>query len=210
MDEINLPDINIGRPGCMDSVPDPEVPLSTPFSERNFLRQTAPPEFGPALVSLIESADPSSPRAATSVEGMVQRGAALFGVDLTAFANRMVPGRMPSWGDGLDLHAINQADRKLDCAGCHTPVHRTGKSPADVGAEHLSYVWAPIFSDLLLHQGPVIDAERFAPAPRDPVVVPGRLAIRPSLPSICPATSPMMRSPSSRLPPRERSSARRP
>ena len=171
MNEINMPDINIGRPGCVDSVPDPEVPLSTPFSERNFLRQTAPPEFGPALVSLIESADPSCPRAATSVEGMVQRGAALFGVDLTAFANRMVPGRMPSWGDGLDLHAINQADRKLDCAGCHTPVHRTGKSPADVGAEHLSYVYAPIFSDLLLHDGPVIDAERFAPTPRDPIVI---------------------------------------
>lgn len=172
MSEINLPDINIGRPGCADTVPDPEVPLSTPFSERNFLRQTAPPEFGQALLSLLKSNNPSSPRAATSTEGKVQRGATLFGIDLKAFANRMVPGRMPAWGDGRDLHAINQADRKLDCAGCHTPVHRTGQSPAEVGAEHLSYVWAPIFSDLLLHEGPVIDAERFAPTPRDPVVIP--------------------------------------
>lgn len=174
MNEINLPDINIGRPGCADTVSDPEVTLSTPFSERNFLRQTAPPEFGQPLLSLLESSDPSCPRAATSDEGKVQRGAELFGIDLTAFANRMVPDRMPEGGDGLDLHAINQADRKLDCAGCHTPVHRTGQSPADVGAEHLSYVWAPIFSDLLLHEGPVIDAERFAPTPRDPVVIPRR------------------------------------
>ncbi|HEU4678533.1 MAG TPA: hypothetical protein VFS35_03365, partial [Terrimicrobiaceae bacterium] len=35
----------------------------------------------------------------------------------------------------------------------------------------LSYRWAPIFSDLLLHKGPTIDAERFAPTPRDPILV---------------------------------------
>ena len=36
--------------GCMDTlVPDPEAPLSTPFSLRNFLRMTAPPEFGRTL-----------------------------------------------------------------------------------------------------------------------------------------------------------------
>jgi hypothetical protein len=40
-----------------------------------------------------------------------------------------------------------------------------------VGAEHLSDVWAPIFSDLLLHKGPVTDAERFSPRPRDVVVI---------------------------------------
>jgi hypothetical protein len=38
-------------------------------------------------------------------------------------------------------------------------------------ARHLSFVWAPIFSDLLLHKGPVIDAERFATRPRDPLRV---------------------------------------
>ena len=73
----------------------------------------------------------------------------------------MIPGRMPAAGDGLDPNGINQADRKLNCVGCHTPIQRTGKSPADVGAEHLSFVWAPIFSDLLLHKMPVIDAEQF-------------------------------------------------
>ena len=88
-----------------------------------------------------------------------------------AFADRMIPGRMPAAGDGLDPNGINQADRKLNCVGCHTPIQRTGKSPADVGAEHLSFVWAPIFSDLLLHKMPVIDAERFAQRPRDPLVI---------------------------------------
>jgi hypothetical protein len=63
------------------------------------------------------------------------------------------------------------ADRKLNCVGCHTPVQRTGQSPADVGAEHLSFVWAPIFSDLLLHKMPVIDAERISQRPRDPLII---------------------------------------
>ena len=41
----------------------------------------------------------------------------------------MIPGRMPAAGDGLDPNGINQADRKLNCVGCHTPIQRTGKSP---------------------------------------------------------------------------------
>jgi hypothetical protein len=170
-EEPTHPPINLDRPGCNDPVAGLETPLSTPFSERNFLRNTAPPEFGETLVSLLHSDDPLRPRAAASAEGMVQRGAALFGVDLQAFANRMVDGRMPTDGDGLDEHAIDQSDRKLDCVSCHTPVQRTGKSPADVGARHLSYVWAPIFSDLLLHEGPWVDAERFAQLPREPWLV---------------------------------------
>jgi hypothetical protein len=40
-----------------------------------------------------------------------------------------------------------------------------------VGAEHLSFVWAPIFSDLLLHKMPVIDGERFSQRSRDPLVI---------------------------------------
>jgi len=104
-------------------------------------------------------------------KALVQRGAQLFGIDLKAFSNRMIQGAMPAGGDGLDPTAINQADRKLDCVGCHTPVQRTGKSPAEVGSEQLSFVWAPIFSDLLLHKMPVINAERFSQRPRDPVVI---------------------------------------
>ncbi len=83
----------------------------------------------------------------------------------------MIPGRMPAGGDQLDPNAINQADRMLNCVGCHTPVQRTGQSPADVGARHLSFVWAPVFSDLLLHKMPAIDAERFASKPRDPLLI---------------------------------------
>jgi hypothetical protein len=164
--------------GCMDTlVPDPEVRLSTPFSERNFIRMTAPPEFGATLLALLKSADPSAPQPADSASGKVQRGAMLFGIDLTAFANRMIPGRMPETGnDGRDPQAINQADRLVGCVGCHTPVQRTGLSPAvgrdfQVVARHVSFVWAPIFADLLLHEGPVIDAERFATTPRDPLLV---------------------------------------
>jgi CxxC motif-containing protein (DUF1111 family) len=158
---------------CLSAVSTaPEVHLSTPFSERHFLRNTAPPEFGHALLDVLNSRDPARPRPGNTEAGMVQRGAQLFGIDLVAFANRMVPGRMPSGGDDQrDLHAINQTDRKLNCVGCHTPIQRTGQSPAEVGAEHLSFVWAPIFSDLLLHKMPTIDAERFSHLPRDPLVI---------------------------------------
>ena len=149
----------------------PEVHLSTPFSERHFIRNTAPPEFGDTLLSLLESGNPASHRSTQSKKGKVQRGAQLFGIDLVAFANRMVPGRMPDNGDGRDPSAINQADRRLNCVGCHTPIQRTGQSPASVGAEHLSFVWAPIFSDLLLHKMGFIDAERISVRPRDPLII---------------------------------------
>ncbi len=193
--EINIADINANRPGCNNNlVPDPEVHLSTPFSERNFLRNTAPPEFGEYLLKVLgaTSGEPGPHQNPVQRSGkgggsgggqgngndqkeqdMVRRGAELFGIDLTAFANRMIAGRMPASGDdGLDANAINQADRKLNCVGCHIPVQRTGQSPADVGAEHLTFVWAPIFSDLLIHKMPVIDAERWAVLPRNPLVVP--------------------------------------
>lgn len=170
--EINFALIDIGRPGCVPAVHPAEVHLSTPFSERNFIRNTAPPEFGDTLIKILESPQPAKRRSAESSEGKVQRGAELFGIDLTAFANRMVSGRMPATGDdGLDPHAINQSDRKLNCASCHTPIQRTGASPAEVGSAQLSFVWAPLFSDLLMHEMPSIDAERFAMRPRDPLVI---------------------------------------
>ncbi|HEV2989248.1 MAG TPA: hypothetical protein VG759_12460 [Candidatus Angelobacter sp.] len=175
MNEINLAPINAAQPGCkaaFDNPHGPEVHLSIPFSERNFIRNTAPPEFGDALLHLLQSPDPAKRRDEDGFEAKVQRGAELFGIDLEAFANRMVAGRMPASGDdGLDPHAINQRDRKLNCVGCHIPVHRTGQSPAEVGAQNLSFVWAPIFSDFLLHENPVIDAERFATRTRDPLVI---------------------------------------
>jgi hypothetical protein len=168
----------------------PNAFLSAPISERNFIRNTAPPEFGAGLLKVLEQAanqeaskkkdseDSDEMRNRQKV-GQVRRGAELFGIDVVAFANRMLPDAMPTGGDGLDPHAINQADRKLNCVGCHIPVQRTGQSPAEVGAHNLSFVWAPIFSDLLLHKGPIINAERIlkqvnasdTPRPRDPMVV---------------------------------------
>ena len=52
-----------------------------------------------------------------------------------------------------------------------------GGKPAEVGAEHLTNVWAPIFSDLLLHHMPVINGERVTTdgLPRDVVAI-SRLA----------------------------------
>ena len=159
------------------ALPNPNAFLSAPFSERHWIRNIAPPEFGEKLLSILEKKHPAG-----KLDGdlrQVQRGAELFGIDLVAFANRMIEGRMPANGDGLDRHAINQADRKLNCVGCHTPVHRTGQSPATVGVHNLSFVWAPIFSDLLLHKMPVVNPERIllqtnasdTPRPRDPLPI---------------------------------------
>ena len=158
-----------------------EVHLSTPFSIRNLLRNTAPPEFGDALLDVLQSRDPRKPLRGNSKAAMVQRGAQLFGIDLVAFANRTVGGAMKAGGDGRDDNAINQTDRKLNCVGCHIPISKTGQSPADVGAEHLTNVWAPIFSDLLLHHMPVINGERETTngLPRN-VMVTSRLATKAS------------------------------
>lgn len=173
------------------AIPNPNSFLSAPFSERHWIRNIAPPEFGGALLKVLEQAvkkntgkdlegsEDSAHSEGGAKVGQVRRGAELFGIDLVAFADRMLEGAMPMGGDGLDPHAINQADRKLNCVGCHIPVHRTGQSPATVGAHNLSFVWAPIFSDLLLHKMPVVNAEYIllqrnasdTPRPRDPLVI---------------------------------------
>jgi hypothetical protein len=159
-----------------------EVHLSEPFSERNFIRNTALPEFGDALLDVLRSDDPGKPRHGNgkkdSDAAMVQRGAELFGIDLVAFAKRTIGNKaIPATG-GAEDNAI-ATDRKLNCVGCHTPVRKTGLSPtaltsSGVGSTNLSYKWAPIFSDLLLHHMPVIDAERETTngLPRDVVVIP--------------------------------------
>ena len=163
---------NLGRAGC--EAPDTnasEVSSSTVLSLRQLIRMTAPPEFGDTLLGLLRAPDPAAPAAAGTPTASVQRGAVLFGVDLRGFANRTIAGRMPRGGDGLDPNAILQADRGLNCVGCHTPVQPTGLSPAREGGRLLSNVWAPIFSDVLLHRGPEVTPERIASTPRNPVVV---------------------------------------
>ncbi|GBE92283.1 di-heme oxidoredictase family protein [Nostoc cycadae] len=167
--------------GCRNEIPDPELPVSRPFSERNFIRSLAPPEFGRNLLAVLRAKDPSRPLPGNNPAARVQRGAQLFGIDLVAFSNRMIAGKMPRGGDGLDPNAINQSDRMVGCVSCHIPVQRTGQSPAvgdpslgpDAQAliDALSYRWAPIFSDINIHRGPVIDVERNSPIPRDPFLV---------------------------------------
>ena len=174
--EVIQADINIGRMGCMDPVPDPELGLSTVVNTRTLIRMVPPPEFGETLLGLLKSPDPMTQLPGRSPAARVQRGAILFGIDVVAFANRTIPGRMPQGGDGREPHAINRVNRWLNCAGCHVPIHKTGQSPAgespsDNVARHLSFVWAPIFSDLLLHKMTAIDAERQAPAPRTPFLI---------------------------------------
>jgi len=162
--------VNSKRAGCQSSVPSPQVPESTPISLRALLRLTAPPEFGPELLKVLNSPNPKTAGRPGTEEAIVRRGAELFGVDLVAFADREIQGRMPRGGDGLDDHAINQKDRMVNCAGCHMPVTQTGQLPTDTGTSHVNNVWAPLFSDLLLHQGPSIDGERIIPTSRLPVV----------------------------------------
>jgi hypothetical protein len=87
-----------------------EAFLSAIFSTRSLIRNIATPEFGDPLLSLLYSQDPSRRRAPDSIEGKVQRGAELFGIDLVAFANRTVRGGMTATGDGRDLNAINQPE----------------------------------------------------------------------------------------------------
>ncbi|MGD0109196.1 MAG: hypothetical protein ABSC06_34940 [Rhodopila sp.] len=163
--------VNTNRPGCVPQVTPPAVPTSTPVSLRALLRLTTLPEFGPELLAVLNSSDPNAPGQLRASAEKVQRGAELFGIDLVAFADRVIPGRMPSGGDGLDEHARNQSDRKLNCVGCHFPVTVTGQMPADTGSTHVNNRWAPLFSDLLLHQVPSIDAERISSTTRLPVLV---------------------------------------
>jgi hypothetical protein len=154
-----------------------EVHLSEPFSERNFIRNTALPEFGQDLLKVLNADNPAKPLKGNSKAAMVQRGAQLFGIDLVAFAKRTIGNKaIPATGD-LEDNAIAD-DRGLNCVGCHTPIRRTGQSPtaltaSGVGSYNLSYKWAPIFSDQLLHHMPVISAERETTngLPRDVVVI---------------------------------------
>jgi len=155
-----------------------EVHLSEPFSIRNFIRNTAPPEFGRDLLKVLNADNPAGPLKGNSKAAMVQRGAQLFGIDLVAFAKRTIGNKaIPATG-GLEDNAIAD-DRGLNCVGCHTPIRRTGLSPtaltaSGVGSDNLSFKWAPIFSDQLLHHMPVISAERETTngLPRDVVVIP--------------------------------------
>lgn len=128
-----------------DKVPDPEIKAEVVLRLRDLIRNIAPPMQDASLYE-----DP--PMSQTAID--VQAGARLFGIDLDAFRSRMIPGRQPvSFGDP-DADKGIAKDRMLGCVTCHIPIMKTGISPAKLGAEQLSNRWAPIFSDLLIHQNP--------------------------------------------------------
>ena len=47
--------VNVNRAGCANTVPSPELPLSTPVSLRALMRLIAPPEFGKTLLLMLQS-----------------------------------------------------------------------------------------------------------------------------------------------------------
>jgi hypothetical protein len=71
-------------------------------------------------------------------------------VDFDAFRSRMTPGMVPPGVSAAANRGV-ATDTGLGCVGCHTPIQRTGQSPASIGADALSHRWAPVFSDLLIH-----------------------------------------------------------
>lgn len=159
--------LNAGNPGCVDPVPDPELSVQEVENLLTLLRLLGVPELDPCLLGL------SARCASGASRAEVERGARLFGVDLDAFRSRLIPGRRPVG----DANAIDQRDRKLNCVGCHTPIARTGQSPAALGGRHLSNKWFPIFSDLLIHDMGEVTPERLAPTPRPPHEVYGSFDI---------------------------------
>lgn len=150
---------NVDRGVVCDQAPDPELEENVILSLRDMVRLIALPELDQCLLGASDTCDtPGVTRAS------IENGAQLFGIDLNAFRSRMIAGS-PVVGDA---NAINQADRQLNCVGCHTPIVATGQSPADIGAEHLSHRWVPLFSDLLIHDMGEVTPERRAPVLRAP------------------------------------------
>ncbi|HUG55127.1 MAG TPA: di-heme oxidoredictase family protein [Vicinamibacteria bacterium] len=130
---------NVGR-NC-DIAPDPELRAQEVVNLRTLIRLIGIPEFDARLLQNPPADDEARD---------IQTGAVLFGVDLAAFRSRMIAGMTPV-GTGPDAERGIAADRKLNCVGCHTPIMPTGRSPAALGASHLSNRWVPLFSNLLLH-----------------------------------------------------------
>jgi hypothetical protein len=141
------PNVNTADPMCVAGGPTPNLTAARVLSLRDMIRNIAPPMQASTLFENPPTGDAAE----------VQEGATLFGLDLPAFQARMTSDDVNP-GDFSDdtNHAIAN-DRKLGCATCHIPVFRTGVSPAEIGgAENLSNRWAPIFSDLLIHQNPEV------------------------------------------------------
>ena len=142
------PNVDTVDPTCNAGGPTPNITAARVETVRDLIRNIAPPMQASSLYE-----DPPTDAAAVAV----QAGAKLFGLDLSAFRARMTSDNVdPAAYSDETNHALAN-DRQLGCASCHIPVFRTGVSPALVGgAENLSNRWAPIFSDLLIHQNPEV------------------------------------------------------
>ena len=142
------PNVATADPTCNAGGPTPNITAKRVETLRDLIRNIAPPMQASTLYE-----DPPTDAAAITV----QAGAKLFGLDLGAFRARMTADDVdPAKFSDDTNHAIAN-DRQLGCANCHIPVFRTGVSPATIGgAENLSNRWAPIFSDLLIHQNPEV------------------------------------------------------
>jgi CxxC motif-containing protein (DUF1111 family) len=160
---------NNADPACRnaDSIPDPELLDVDVLNVRTLLRLLGITALDDCLLGNSDVCESG----ATRVD--VERGAALFGVDVDAFRSRMIPGRAPVGDD----NAVNQADRQLNCVGCHVPILATGGSPAEIGARHLSQRWIPIFSDLLMHDMGEVIPERRLPIQPPPYEIDGTFDI---------------------------------
>lgn len=145
---------NVSRGVACDAAPDPELTEEDIFNLRGMIRMVSLPELDQCLLGTSANCDTPG-----VTQASIENGAMLFGIDLDAFRSRMIAGMTPMG----DANGINQADRQLNCVGCHTPVVPTGQSPAEIGARHLSHKWVPLFSDLLIHDMGEVTPERRAP-----------------------------------------------
>jgi Di-haem oxidoreductase, putative peroxidase len=142
------PNVNTTDPNCIAGGPTPNITAARVLTLRDLIRNIAPPVQASSLYE-----DP--PTDADAI--MVQAGAVLFGLDLTAFRARMTSDDVDPSQSSNDTNQALANDRMLGCSTCHVPVFRTGVSPAQIGGtENLSNRWAPIFSDLLIHQNPEV------------------------------------------------------
>ena len=129
---------NVDRGVVCDQAADPELSAGTILDLRTMVRLISLPDVDRCLLGTSDTCDTPGVTRTT-----IERGATLFGVDLQAFRSRMIADRTPVGDD----NAINQADRQLNCVGCHTPVVATGQSPAATGGQHLSNKWVPMWSE---------------------------------------------------------------
>ncbi|MEZ4320488.1 MAG: di-heme oxidoredictase family protein [Myxococcota bacterium] len=146
-------------PECVDEGPDPELSVGQLRGLRDMIRMVAPPRPAGELLG--------DAGADAALQADVEAGARLFGLDLDAFRERMLGEVATDANLPRSTTRARATDRQLNCVGCHTPILPTGASPAatDEIAEALSQRWAPLFSDLLIHDmggfPPGYDAAQF-------------------------------------------------